>query len=150
MRSCLNFAELDNLAPEYQRKLTESQINCSDLAALEKAMWTAASDVFGLKPGNSGRRPFVNQQVLKLKQTIKVARTLLYMYNRGDVIADRAKTQWLRFRAKVLGADCASLCSVFFTGTDEVGNVQDLWCDLTDDVCKEGLKACITSLRAQI
>jgi hypothetical protein len=80
-RQCLDFSELDNLAPEFQRKLTEIRDQCTDLESLEKAMWDSGVHVCGLKPGNTGRKPFLNNRVLKLKQAIRAARTLLYMYN---------------------------------------------------------------------
>ncbi len=84
-RPCLDFSELDNLAPEFQRKLTEVQGECVDLESLEKAMWASGVNVCGLKQGNTGRKQFLNNRVLKLKQAIRAARTLLYVYNRGVV-----------------------------------------------------------------
>ncbi len=93
MRPSLNLGELDNLAPQFQHNLTRIQDKCTDLASLEQAMWQTATDVFGLKQGHTGRKPFVNNTVLRLKQAIKAARTLLYMYNRGAA-TDTVCTQW--------------------------------------------------------
>ena len=149
-RPNLDFTELDNLAPEFQRKLGEAQAQCTDLVSLEKAMWQAATEVYGIKPGNTGRKPFLNNKVLGLKRAIKVCRTLLYIYNRGNVNSSSIGNQWNLVRDRLTSSDCVPLLSAFFTEADESTASEEVWRTLTPDECKNEIQNCITSLRARI
>ncbi len=120
------------------------------LESLEKAMWAVGQEVFGLQRSNTGKKPFLNYRVLKLKTAIKASRSLLYVYNRGEVRAAKVRTQWSGLRAKYTAADCTSLLSEFFKEDEDTGVATSVWSTLDADAVKEGIKKCVTSLRTRI
>ena len=78
----LDLTELEDLAPEFQGRLSPLLKECQDLAEVEDALWTIGVEVLGLQKQRSGRRPFLNHKVLLLKKAVCSLRQLLQAYAR--------------------------------------------------------------------
>ena len=132
-RPCLDLSKIDNLAPEFQRKLNAVRTQCVDLESLEREMGAQATEVCGLKPSNTSRKPFLNNSALKLKTAIKGCRTLLYMYNRGGVVETKICSEWNSWKGKLVASDCVPLLLPFFTEGGSPGHQTEAWPHLGSD-----------------
>ena len=114
-------------------------------------MWTVAKDVFGLLPGNSGRKPFLNHKVLKLKKAIRSFRTVLYLYNK-DASDNARNNAWAKLSAQLTEADCQPQLEIFFGPPGEAsappGKVP--WNSMATEDRLKHIKDSITALRSLI
>jgi len=147
LRARLDLEDLDNLAPEFQRRLTEIQDQCSDLEATEVAMWNIGTEVLGLKKGNTGRKPYLSMTVVRLKKAIRAARTLLGMYRRGEQL-DRLITSWQKFRERLQTTDCKKQFEMFFTSS--MSDSPQPWELIDPAECPTVIQQNITDLRKAI
>jgi hypothetical protein len=139
----LNFADLDNLAPLFCAELEGVRDQCTDLASLERCMWTTAKDVFGLQKAGGGK-PYVNKTVLAFRKAIRVAKRLLRWYTRPDVVSDPPHAQWQDLHNRLQRAQCMAKVDSMF------GHDAPQWQLMSPTSLKSALRQCIRDLRGDI
>ena len=139
----LNFADLDNLTPLFCAELEGVRDQCTDLASLERCMWTTAKDVFGLQKA-AGGKPYVNKTVLALRKAIRVAKRLLRWYSRPDEVSDPPREQWQDLHDRLLRAQCVAKADSMF------GHDAPQWQLMSHTSLKSALRQCIRDLRGDI
>ena len=148
----LDLTHLEDLAPEFARRLDEQQAALTDgLESLEEIMWDTAKEVFGLQKAGQGRKPFLNHVVTSSRKLIRTMRNLLRHYSREGSVDDPSG-MWQKLQSLGQKFQRPTIHADFFESREgaDIAAAHPRWTQMSSSDLKDLIRTNISGLRLEI